>query len=175
MTAGKALSILRSAIVNARIYPKGSQMIQASLQGAHQALDACLQETPQIIVSDIQGKLCVNGKEAAEAKDFRGFLVQHDVQSLIFTKGLTLEEVTTLIEGLGKRKGQLDEHKHLADWLKANKITHITAEELKFVAVQTGEVVVSQVLQLLEQSTGDTASMVGSSGRSLPADGPASG
>ena len=161
MTAGKALSILRSAIVNARIYPKGSQMIEASLQGAHQAIDTCLQESPQLIVSDIQGKLCVNGKESAEAREFRSFLVQHDVQSLIFNKGITQDEITTLIEGLGKRKGQLEEHKHLGDWLKAHGAGHITAEELKFVAVQKGEVVVTQVLQLLEQSSGDMSSLVG--------------
>src|SRR5947207_3182263 len=133
MTAGKALSILRSAIVNARIYPKGSQMIDSSLQGAHQALDACLQEAPQLTVSDIQGKLCVNGKEVVEARDFRSFLVQHEVQSLVLSKGVTLQEVTTLIEGLGKRKGQLDDQKNLAEWLKANGVTHIKAEELKFV------------------------------------------
>src|SRR4051812_22858367 len=146
VTPGKALSILRSAIVNARIYPKGSQMIETSIQGAQQAIEACMQDVSQMVVSDIQGKLCVGGKEVPEARDFRAFMVQHDVQSLIFSKGLTAQEVTSLIEGLGKRKGQLDEHKHLDEWLKANGCTHISAEELKFVAVQKGEVVVSQVL-----------------------------
>jgi HEAT repeat protein len=162
MTSGKAVSILRSAIVNARIYPKGSQMIESSLQGAHQALDACLQETSQMIISDIQGKLCINGKEIPEARDFRSFLVQHEAQSILLSKGLTQQEVTTLIEGLGKRKGQLDNHKHLGEWLSANGCTHIKADELKFVAVQKGEVVVSQVLQLLDQSSGDTSSLVNS-------------
>ncbi len=161
ITSGKALSILRSAIVNARIYPKGSQMIESSIQGAFQALETCLAEAPQMIVSDIQGKLCVNGKEAAEARDFRSFLVQHDVQSIILTKGVTRQEISTLIEALGKRKGQLDNHKHLGDYLKANQVSHISAEELKYVAVQDGEVVVSQVLQLLEQST-DISSLVSS-------------
>jgi HEAT repeat protein len=162
MTPGKAISILRSAIVNARIYPKGSQMIEASLQGAHQALDASFGDANQMIISDIQGKLCVNGKEASEARDFRPFLVQHEVQSLLVTKGITVQEVTTLIEGLGKRKGQLEGHKNLGEWLAANGVTHIKSEELKFVAVQKGEVVVSQVLQLLEQSSGDIGSLIGS-------------
>src|SRR5258708_23180330 len=162
MTPGKAISILRSAIVNARIYPKGSQMIESSLQGAHQALEACLGETVQLVISDIQGKLCVNGKEVSEARDFRSFLVQHEVQSLLVAKGLTLVEVTTLIEGLGKRKGQLDAHKHLGEWLAANGVTHIKADQLKFVAIQKGEVVVSQVLQLLEQSSGDMTSTMNS-------------
>src|SRR4051812_24715817 len=109
MTAGKAVSILHSAIVNARIYPKGSTMIESALQSAHQALETCLQDAPQnqIVVSDIQGKLCINGKEAPEAKDFRPFLVQHEVQSLMISKGLTAQEVTLLVEGLGKRKDQL--------------------------------------------------------------------
>src|SRR4029077_4947232 len=98
MTPGKAISILRSAIVNSRIYPKGSQMIDSSLQGAHQALDTCLQESPQMIISDIQGKLCINGKEAAEARDFRSFMVQHEVQSVVLNKGLTLDEVTLLVD-----------------------------------------------------------------------------
>src|SRR3989338_1566908 len=123
MSPGKALSILRSAIVNARIYPKGSQMIDASLKGAHQALEACLQENLQMIISDIQGKLCVGGKEVSEARDFRPFMVQHEVQSLIVSRGLTLEEVTALIDGLGRRKGQLDSHKSLGDWLQANAVT----------------------------------------------------
>src|SRR5437762_3355307 len=134
MTPGKAISILRSAIVNARIYPKGSQMIETSIQGAQQALDACMQDVTQLVVSDIQGKLCVSGKEVSEARDFRAYMVQHDVQSLIFSKGLTAQEITTLIEGLGRRKGQLDEHKHLDEWLKDKGCTHISAEELKFVA-----------------------------------------
>jgi HEAT repeat protein len=160
ITSGKALSILRSAIVNARIYPKGSQMIESSIQGAFQALETCLTDASQLIVSDIQGKLCINGKEAAEARDFRSFLVQHDVQSLIFTKGLTRPEVSTLIEALGQRKGQLENHKHLGDYLKANQVSHISAEELKYVALQNGEVVVSQVLQLLEQASSDIPSLV---------------
>src|SRR5438105_15263275 len=93
VSAGKAISILRSAIVNARIYPKGSQMIESTLKGAHQALDVCLQEASPITISDVQGKLCVNGKESTEAKDFRPFLAQHEAQSLKFFKGLTVDEV----------------------------------------------------------------------------------
>ena len=114
MTIGKAISMLRSAIVNARIYPKGSQMIETSLcKGAHQALEACLQESSPIVISDIQGKLCINGKESAEARDFRAFLVQHEVQSLKLHKGLVVAEVGTLLEALGSKKDQLGEHKKL--------------------------------------------------------------
>ena len=83
--------------------PRPVQMIESALQGAHQALDACLQENSQLIVSDIQGKLCVNGKDAPEARDFRAFMVQHDAQSIIFSKGLTLQEVTLLIEDIVRR------------------------------------------------------------------------
>src|ERR1700674_4925093 len=113
MTVGKAISMLRSAIVNARIYPKGSQMIESSLKGAHQALESCLLETTPIIISDIQGKLCVNGKEVAEARDFRPFLVQHEVQSLKFFKGLEVAEGANLMDVRGKRKDQRDGHKGL--------------------------------------------------------------
>src|SRR5690348_10185697 len=119
MTAGKAISMLRSAIVNARIYPKGSQMIESSLKGAHQALETILQEISPVVISDIQGKLCINGKEAVEARDFRPFLVQHEAQSLKLFKGLEVKEVGMLLEGLGKRKEQLDSSTNLGDWLKA--------------------------------------------------------
>ena len=107
MTVGKAISMLRSAIVNARIYPKGSQMVESTIKAAQQALESCLEETSPIVISDIQGKLCVNGKELPEAKDFRPFLIQQEVQSLKFLKGLDLSEVSSLIDALGKRKGQL--------------------------------------------------------------------
>jgi HEAT repeat protein len=161
MTVSKAISMLRSAIVNARIYPKGSQMVDSAIKGAQQALEVCLQEASPIVVSDIQGKLCVNGKEAAEAKDFRPFLVQQEVQSLKFFKGLQVNEVSNLTDALGKRKGQLDDLKSLSDWLKAQGVSHIQVEEVEFVELKKGEVVVQQVLSLLEQST-DIPSLVSS-------------
>src|SRR5205814_814072 len=153
MTVGKAISILRSAIVNARIYPKGSQMVDSAVRGAQQALESCLQESSPIVVSDIQGKLCVNGKEAVEAKDFRPFLVQQEVQSLKFFKGLQVNEVASLTDALGKRKGQLGDHKSLSEWLKAEGVSHVQAEAVEFVELKKGEVVIQQVLSLLEQPT----------------------
>jgi HEAT repeat protein len=153
MTVGKAISMLRSAIVNARIYPKGSQMVDSTIKGAQQALETCLQETSPIVISDIQGKLCVNGKEVAEAKDFRPFLVQHEVQSVKFLKGLEPREVASLIDALGKKKSQLGTAKNLEGWLKSEGVAHIQAEEVEFVELKKGEVVVQQVLSLLEQST----------------------
>jgi HEAT repeat protein len=159
MSVGKALSILRSAIVNARIYPKGSQMIESSLKNAYQALSTCLDDCPQIIVSDIQGKLCVNGKEVADARDFRPFLVQYDVQSIKLSKGLEASEVSQLVEALGMRKGLFGDKKNLTEWFQSQGAKHVQFEEIRFVAVQKGEVVVQQVLGLLEQSAGDVTSM----------------
>jgi len=153
MTVGKAVSMLRSAIINARIYPKGSQMVESAIKGAQQALESCLQKSSPIVISDIQGKLCANGKEIAEAKDFRPFMVQQEVQSLKFLTGLELREVVSLIDALGKRKGQLGDHKNLQEWLKAENAPHVQAEEVEFVELKKGEVVVQQVLTLLEQST----------------------
>jgi HEAT repeat protein len=161
MTVGKAVSMLRSAIVNARIYPKGSQMVESAVKGAHQALESCLAESSPIIISDLQGKLCANGKEIADAKDFRPFLVQQEVQSLKFFKGLDLREVASLIDALGRRKGQMGDHKTLEDWLKAENVPHIQAEEIEFVELKKGEIVVQQMMSLLEQS-GDIPSLVGS-------------
>jgi len=161
ITVGKAISMLRSAIVNARIYPKGSQMVDSAVKGALTALESCLQEMSPIIVSDLQGKLCVNGKEVVEAKDFRPFLIQQEVQSIKFLKGIQLAEVASLTDALGKRKGQLGDHKSLAEWLKAENVSHIQAEEVEFVELKKGEVVVQQVLSLLEQST-DVSSLAAS-------------
>ena len=161
ITVGKAISMLRSAIVNARIYPKGSQMVDSAIKGAQQALENCLQDSSPIIVSDLQGKLCVNGKELAEAKDFRPFLIQQEVQSLKFFKGIQVNEVSALTDALGKRKGQLGDHKNLGEWLKAEGVSHVQCEEVEFVELKKGEVVVQQVISLLEQST-DVTSMANS-------------
>lgn len=154
--------MLRSAIVNARIYPKGSQMVESSLKGALQALETCLNETNPIIISDLQGKLCINGKESVESKDFRPFLMAHEVQSLKFHKGLQLSEVGTLLEALGKRKGQLEGNKSLAQFLKDGGATHVQVEEVEYVELKKGDVVIQQVMGLLEQSGGDTAALISS-------------
>src|ERR1700733_5133179 len=140
MTVGKAISMLRSAIVNARIYPKGSQMVDSAIKSAQQAVEKVLQESSPIVVSDLQGKLCVNGKEVVEAKDFRPFLIQQEVQSLKFFKGLQVSEVGSLIEALGRRKGQQGDLKNLGEWLKAENVTRIQAEEVEFVELKKGDV-----------------------------------
>lgn len=145
--------MLRSAVVNGRIYPKGSQMVDSAIKGAQSAIDGCLVDSTPMVVSDLQGKLCINGKEAAEAKDFRPFLIQHEVQSLKFLKGLQVPEVATLVDALGKKKDQLGDQKNLGDYLQANGVSHIQVEEVEFVELKKGDVVVSQVLSLLEQST----------------------
>lgn len=162
MNIGKVISMLRSAIINARIYPKGSQMVEASLKGAHQAIESCLQESTPIIISDLQGKLCANGKEIAEARDFRPFLIQHEIQSLKFHKGVDLKELSSLLEGLGQKKGALGGGKHFGEWLKGQTVTRIECEEIEFVELKKGDVVIQQVMSLLEQTPGDPASLVGS-------------
>ncbi len=159
ITIAKAISMLRSAIVNGRIYPKGSQMIESSLKGAHQALDSCLQETSPIVISDIQGKLLINGKESVEAKDFRQFLMQHEVQSLKLFKGLQVGEVATLLDALGRHKDQFEEHKNLGEWLKHQGTSHVQTEEVEFVEIKKGEVVVQQVLSLLDQTSSDSGAL----------------
>jgi HEAT repeat protein len=162
VTVGKAISMLRSAIVNARIYPKGSQMIEGSLKGAQQALESCLEETSPIVISDIGGKLCVNGKELSEIKDFRPFLVQHDVHSLKFLKGIQIKEVASLLDALGRRKDQFGDHKNLGGWLSAEGASHVQVEDVEFVEVKKGEVVVQQVMALLEQSSSDVPTLMNS-------------
>jgi len=160
MTVGKAISMLRSSIVNARIYPKGSQMVESSIKGAFQALESCLAESSPIVISDLQGKLCLNGKELVEAKDFRPFLTQNDVQSLRFLKGLTQEEVGHLMDGLGRKKepGTTD----LSVFLKSKNVTHVEAEKIEFVELKKGDVVVQQVMTLIEQSMSDTPTLMNS-------------
>src|SRR5688500_684522 len=133
MTVGKAISMLRSAIVNARIYPKGSQMVQSSISGALQALESCLLEASPSVSSDPQGKLFLNAKELAECKAFRPFMIQHEIQSLRFSKGLTLDEVRFLLDGMGRRKGQMDDAPNLGAWLRLKNVTHVEAEEVEFV------------------------------------------
>ena len=162
MTIGKAISMLRSAIVNSRIYPKGSQMVEASLKGAYEALVTCLGDGAPIIISDIHGKMCANGKEISEARDFRPFLVQHEIQSLKFHKDVTLTDIALLLDGLAQKKGQLEGGvKHFGEWLKSKGVTKIECEEIEFVELKKGDVVIQQVYSLLEQASGDPAGLAG--------------
>ncbi len=162
VSPAKALTMLRSAIVNARIYPKGSQMVDVSIKGALEAFQAALESASAITVTDAQGKLLVDGKDAPEARDFRPFLVSHEIQSLRFTKGVELAEMTTLVEGLGRKKGQYDTKPNFKEWLKGQNVSHVLVEEVQFVALQKGDVVVQQITQLLEQNSHDVPSLISS-------------
>src|SRR5258706_12448337 len=93
-----ALSLLRGAIFNARIYPAGSLIIEQPIEASYEALSACLKETPRFTISDLQGKLMFNDTTEMHANPFIEELKQHEVQIMTVSSGLTKLEVGFLVE-----------------------------------------------------------------------------
>jgi hypothetical protein len=143
-----ALSLLRGAILNARIYPAGSQIIQQPIDATYEALSACLKETPRFTISDFQGKLMLNDTTEIHPNTILQELIQHDVQIITVSSGLTKVEVGLLVTGFAKTKKDPEMAEGLPAWLTKNGVQHIALAQAHYVAVREGEKVANQVKTL---------------------------
>lgn len=153
-----ALSLLRGAVLNASIFPPGSQIIKTPAEAAQRAFEGCFRDMDSIVVNDIKGKLCINQDVEIHVPGFLNLLQQQGIQSLEFRQGMTLDELARLAVGLGKKKEDLGAP-DFGSWLQTQGLTHVVAEEIQYVAVRKGEEVTHRV-QLLTGKEYETFSPI---------------
>jgi HEAT repeat protein len=134
-------SHLRAAVINQRIYPPGSPMVERSVGQIMQALQVALKAGESVTYTSRQGRLFVKGQEIPDASTLCPYLDEHGIQSLTFHPGATQEEVSQLVLLLSKKK---QPGLQPAAWLAEQKVANIAIDKVTVVEVMEGEVVMKK-------------------------------
>ncbi|HRY30166.1 MAG TPA: HEAT repeat domain-containing protein [Elusimicrobiota bacterium] len=138
---------LRAAVVNQRIYPPGSPIVERSVTQILQTLSAPLAESDRITFTSRQGKLFLKNKEIPDGASLCPYLDEHGLQSLSFLTGVTAAEISQLVILLSRKKLPGG---NAAEWLRSQQVTHVQVDKITMVELLEGEVVQKKVDQLFE-------------------------
>ncbi|MFN3966125.1 MAG: HEAT repeat domain-containing protein [Endomicrobiia bacterium] len=146
----KIIKLIRTAINNLRIYPPGSQLVVNTLTQLYSTLNEYLQTKELLTIGEVNHRMIINGEEV---KNLEGdsfivnLLSDFKIHNITFKKNLTIEELSSFIEILSRKKTE----QQLQELIKNKNIVNITIDQIKYVAIKEGEEIVKKVSGLVEQ------------------------
>src|ERR1035437_144298 len=146
----KLIFQIRAAVLNARLYPQGSPVVTDGLETVKQLIGNYLELAADLNINEIDGKLYVN-MVPIPRNDLHTFFVDHEIQGVTIGRGVSREDLATLLAGLGRHKNEFPAGETLRTWLQSQGTGHVDVQEFQFVAVRKGEDVARQVRLLFGQ------------------------
>lgn len=143
------------AVTYLKIYPPTSQMAAATLDTLTRTLNLFFEVHPTVTLSDLSGKLLVDGTEPAsrELQMIGGSILrlfsQRKVHSITFRAGCTREELTAFITALIR---------HQRDNMPA--FEHIGLDQTTYVAIVKGEEAVAKITDIIHGAGSDIAGLI---------------
>jgi HEAT repeat protein len=154
-TINHLVKTFRLAIANLKIYPATSQVVEVTLDTLYRIISTILEKSNSLTLSRLSDKLLVNNSEP-EVKEVQlaaGAIVKIfetlNIQSMTFKKGLTKEELTTLLNDLLRKKK--------ADF---PPYTNIAFDQTVYVATIKGEEKVVKITETINSSGGDIVGLI---------------
>lgn len=163
LVAAAALELLgnlKLALAQLRLYPKDSPQVTKTVTAAFQSLSAFLEQAPQLALAASPAGLLLNGQRLG-AKDFAtvslesaliaGFL-DAAVKSLVCRKGVQFDEFLTFLDAFVHKFWDLRDRKEINAKLLELGVRRISVDEIEYVAVGEGDILLKDAAQKLEQS-----------------------
>ncbi|MFA5859935.1 MAG: HEAT repeat domain-containing protein [Elusimicrobiota bacterium] len=148
------ISALRKLIMNFRIYPASSGMIQSAVDEFRQLLQPLFEISDSLTISDVKSKLVVGDVElprSVNTDEVIRLLANCKVESITLKSGITREELVLFIESLAKP--QKLQNKDLAALLQEHQIKNVIANHLIYVPLIKGEMVVTKITDLINMTS----------------------
>lgn len=141
------LTGIHAAITNFHLYPPTSDMVTNSVGKAYELLTVFLENNESLTMSEVEGKLVMNGVRLDEREqartNIRGFcrMLNHwDIKSLTFKRGLTKEEMAKFLDIFHKDPSK--ESKRIGEIISDNEIAGISVDERIYVTLDSSQKVV---------------------------------
>jgi flagellar hook-basal body complex protein FliE len=132
----RLIKIFMSAVKNFQLYPQGSSIRKTFIKDIYQSLSQILEETEKLNIIESEGTLIINGRRYSAreihdlgAEDFISLLVEGDIKSVSFMKGVTEEEVGIFIENLSLGRTGISEKGGWKNIVQEEKLAHIKIGE----------------------------------------------
>ncbi|MDP8222019.1 MAG: hypothetical protein P9L99_01550 [Candidatus Lernaella stagnicola] len=143
-----SIQAIGGTIINIRRYPTGSSLIKMALERATSQFDRIFEEMDSFTVSESEKQILINDERLPEKLANLAFVVRflstimdRNVRSLTFSKGLTARELKDFIELLGHHPDELKTMGAINDLLQQTGVEHITIDAKVFVAIRKDQVV----------------------------------
>lgn len=126
------------AVRNTALYPAGSKSISVAKDRAKEAIDRILERNETLTVFQVERALLVNGKrvEIAEFKAFASSFLQLlyrlELKGVTLKRGLSLEELTTLLDAFGRTKTEAIDQGFWQRFLEEQKLNHVELAQVHY-------------------------------------------
>ena len=161
---GVVLKQMNGAIRRLEMYPSGHPAAMQALEKPFSVLQEVLKSDGHFIISRVENKIVVNGKQVEGADLAKRFLDEfqtQDIDSVSIAKSLTKEDLSKFLGFFVKPLGKNTQTISLPEYIKQNQIQSIKVDQLRYELVEEDEVVVksdvmegadlkSQIAQMLK-------------------------
>lgn len=158
-----ALVIMNTAVKNVRLYPPTSSIIVSTINRLHQSLEFIFRTEQSLIIAESEKNILIYGEplsprdhDKMQIVALLEILLNFNVKSIAFNKGLEKEELIILLEYLSKNPEIVKSEGGLAQCLADKNLTHIQIDERVYVVRKKSQQILSsldisddQILQFL--------------------------
>ena len=134
------------AVRNSTLYPAGSKSISVANEKAKEAIDKILARNDTLTVFQVERALLVNGKRV-EIVEFKAFAVSFlqllyrlELKGVTLKRGLSMEELTALVEAFGRTKTETIEQGFWQRFIEEQKLTHVEMSQVHYAIRGEGEI-----------------------------------
>lgn len=154
------LNNLKLAVAQLRLYPKDSPQVSKVGTAAFQSVSSFLEQNQKLILGAAHNGLLINGRRLG-AKDFAvltlessliSFFLDAGIKTIAFRKGTALDELLTFLDALVKKFWDMKEGKEINKRLQEERVMSISVDEIEYVAVGEGDLVIKDATKRLEKS-----------------------
>lgn len=162
------LGHLKMAVAQLRLYPKDSPQVVKVGTAAYQALTFHLEEKPQLSLSGTPRGLLVNGQRLPGRDpqahtlemSLLALLRESSIKSITFHKGVSIEELITFLHALTHKFWDVKEGKEINQRLRQERVLSIRVDEVEYVAVGEGDLVITDAARKLEGGSTKVAELL---------------
>jgi hypothetical protein len=152
---------IKVAIANIRLYPPGSSQALKATNAALAPVGSLLEDRSKFSLGVKDGKLLVDGAlyrhkdelEASSLQRFAKMLTDSAISSITFMRGITVEELNFLLEGLSRKRWSPENIREVINKLREQGVTHVTLNEQVYVALGASAFLAEKGKALLDEFT----------------------
>ncbi|NLH49035.1 MAG: HEAT repeat domain-containing protein [Myxococcales bacterium] len=144
----ESVHAIGGTIINIKRYPPGSTIVKVALERGMEVFALIFKEIDSFTLSESERQLLVNDQRLSEKSQALAYvakfvhsMIERNIRSMTFQRGLQASELQQFIELLGSTPEELKKLGNLAELLKAKNVENITLDEKVFVALRKDQVV----------------------------------
>lgn len=159
----KMLKSFRLSLVNVKIYPPTSPLVENQISELYSCIKQLLQDKTFIVISEMDGKLFINESEysskdpnsIANITHIAQFFIQTGIKSITFKKELNINELKDFFISSTVRKPKLSPKEIILQTIKEKDIKNITIDEVEYITVLKSDQTVKSILDKIKQPVSD--------------------